>query len=146
MLLCCLAPPVELQASDWSDAEAQFEQAMAAQAGSEAAAALFADSALKFQAVAESGERPGVAWYNAGNAWFKTGALGRSIAAYRQARLYRPFDSLVRDNLLAARALALNELPGESRYWLSWPAVWLKAALVIAGFVFWALLLLTWFP
>lgn len=142
LLLCGLALPIDVRASDWSEAEALFEQAAAAPAGSEAAAALFAESALKFQAVAEAGDRPGSAWYNAGNAWFKTGALGRSIAAYRQAWVYRPFDSLVRDNLLAARALTLNDVPVENRRWLTWPALWLKATLVILSLFLWGLLLL----
>ncbi len=123
--------PQEAQASDWSEAEQLFEQALSAQAGSDAAAALYAEAALKFQAVAESGERPGVAWYNAGNAWFQTGALGRSIAAYRQARIYRPFDSMLTENLGAARGLALTDVPDESEWWLQWPTVWLKAALLV---------------
>jgi hypothetical protein len=91
---------------------------------------LYAESALKFQAAAEAGERPGTAWYNAGNAWFQTGALGRSIAAYRQARIYRPFDVELADNLSAARALALSDVPDESAAWLQWPTVWLKALLL----------------
>jgi hypothetical protein len=131
----------DVRASDWSQAEALFEQATTAAAGSEAAAALYADAALKFQAVAASGDRPGRAWYNAGNAWFKTGALGRSIAAYRQALVYRPWDPLLRDNLRAARALILNDVPPERRLWLAWPASWLQATLVICSLGFWGLLL-----
>jgi len=141
LLLCGLAWPTDGQASDWVEAEVLFEQAMTAQAGSESAVALYAESALKFQTVAESGERPGEAWYNAGNAWFKTGALGRSIAAYRQAWIYRPFDSLLQDNLRAARALVLNDVPVEGNRWLDWPVTWLKALLVIVGFVFFGVVL-----
>ena len=124
------AMPQSAEASDWTEAEALFEQAISAQAGSDAAAALYADAALKFQAVAEAGERPGIAWYNAGNAWFQTGALGRAIAAYRQAQIYRPFDSMVVDNLAAARALALTDIPEVSTWWWQWPTLWLKALLL----------------
>ena len=131
VLLVMSALPQSAQASDWSEAEELFEQALTAQAGSDAAAALYAESALKFQATAEAGERPSIAWYNAGNAWFQTGALGRSIAAYRQARIYRPFDSMLVENLSAARGLALNDVPEESAWWLQWPTVWLKAVLLV---------------
>ncbi|MFT5826737.1 MAG: tetratricopeptide (TPR) repeat protein, partial [Yoonia sp.] len=123
--------PQSAQASDWTEAEDLFEQALAAQAGSDVAAALYAESALKFQAVAEAGERPGIAWYNAGNAWFETGALGRSIAAYREAQIYRPFDTDVVGNLAAARALSLNDIPDASTWWWQWPTLWLKALLLV---------------
>jgi tetratricopeptide (TPR) repeat protein len=136
LLLGMSSLPQTAKASDWSEAEQLFEQALAAQAGSDAAAALYAESALKFQATAESGERPGMAWYNAGNAWFQTGALGRSIAAYRQARLFRPFDSMLAENLGAARALALNDVPEQSAWWQQWPAVWLKAVLLVLILIF----------
>jgi hypothetical protein len=136
LLLGMSSLPQTAKASDWSEAKQLFEQALNAQAGSDAAAALYAESALKFQATAESGERPGVAWYNAGNAWFQTGALGRSIAAYRQARLFRPFDSMLAENLGAARALALNDVPEQSAWWQQWPAVWLKAVLLVLILIF----------
>ena len=123
--------PQSAQASDWTEAEDLFEQALAAQAGSDVAAALYAESALKFQAVAEAGERPGIAWYNAGNAWFETGALGRSIAAYREAQIFRPFDTNVVENLAAARALSLNDIPEVSTWWWQWPTLWLKALLLV---------------
>ena len=143
LLLGMSSLPQTAKASDWSAAEQLFEQALAAQAGSDAAAALYAESALKFQATAESGERPGMAWYNAGNAWFQTGALGRSIAAYRQARHFRPFDSMLAENLGAARALALNDVPEQSAWWQQWPTVWLKAALLVLTVIFGICVLMT---
>jgi hypothetical protein len=82
-----------------------------------------------------------MAWYNAGNAWFQTGALGRSIAAYRQARIFRPFDSMLVENLGAARALALNDVPKLSSWWQQWPIVWLKATLLVLIVIFGACLL-----
>ncbi len=144
LLLCVLGLSMfssAAEASDWTDAEALFEQAMNAQAGSDAATALFAESALKFQAVAEAGERPGGAWYNAGNAWFKTGALGQSIAAYRQALAFRPFDRELRENLQVVRQLTLTDLPPPSRG-LGLPTIWLKALVVVISLVFWLCLLL----
>lgn len=130
LLLGVSSMPQQIKASDWFEADQLFDQALSTQAGSDHAAALYAESALKFQAAAEAGQRPEAAWYNAGNAWFQTGALGRSIAAYRQARIYRPFDAELVDNLRAARALALSDVPDESAAWLQWPTVWLKAVLL----------------
>ena len=104
---------------------------MEAEAGSEEAAALFSRSALEFEAAARSGQRPGAAWFNAGNAWFEAGEIGRSIAGYRQAEVFRPFDDRVDRNLAAARALAVDVVDGERdrARWL-WPVRWLRAALV----------------
>ena len=129
LLLAISTLPETAKASEWSEAEQLFDQALAAPAGSDPAAALYAEAAHKFQAAAAAGQRPGEAWYNAGNAWFQTGALGRSIAAYRQARIYRPFDSMLTENLNAARALALNDVPANSAVWL--PSLWLKALLLV---------------
>lgn len=129
LLLAISTLPEPANASEWSEAEQLFDQALAAPAGSDPAAALYAEAAHKFQAAAAAGQRPGAAWYNAGNAWFQTGALGRSIAAYRQARIYRPFDSMLLENLTAARALALNDVPKDSAVWF--PSLWLKALLLV---------------
>lgn len=142
MVLIMMFGQERLDASDWDNAEALFEQAIQAQAGLPETNALYSEAALKYQAAAESGERPGAAWYNAGNAWFEAGMIGRSIASYRMARIYRPFDEKLSDNLRAARALALDVVQdtGSSK-WLYWPVRWLSAILVIAAFAFWILLL-----
>lgn len=132
----------DAEASDWQEAQTLFDQANATQVGSESAMALYTEAALKYQAAAEAGERPGESWYNAGNAWFKKGLLGRSIAAYRHARIYRPFDPHVQANLEVARALTLNDLPAEELKWATWPSPWLKALFVVISLIFWALLLL----
>lgn len=127
----------------WKAAEALFAGAMEAEAGSGEAATLFSRSALAFEEVARSGERPGAAWLNAGNAWFEAGEVGRAIAGYRQAEVFRPFDDTIDKNLAAARALAVDVVggkPGRSA-WV-WPVRWLRAALVPVVLVFWILLLL----
>ncbi len=142
LLLLALAQN-SLLASDWEDAETLFEQAIQAEAGLPATNALYSEAALKFQAAAEAGLRPGTAWYNAGNAWFEAGMIGRSIACYRMARIYRPFDDKVSANLRAARALAMDVVVDSgSSSWLYWPVRWLCAVLIIAMFTFWLLLLI----
>ena len=126
------------EASSWGEAGQLFDAAHTAEAGSPESVARFAESALKFEEVARSGQRPGRAWYNAGNAWFEAGDLGRSIAAYLHARVYRPFDAKVRDNLAAARSLTSDRVAERGgRRWLIWPPRWIKAALVLAALWFW---------
>jgi hypothetical protein len=132
-----------LSASDWDEAEALFKQAIQAEAGLPATAALYSEAALKFEATAEAGIRPGAAWYNAGNAWFQAGKVGRAIASYRMARIYRPFDMEIQSNLKATRALAMDVVEGtRSSSWLYWPVRWLCAVLVVTAFAFWILLLI----
>lgn len=132
----------DLRADDWSEAEALYNQAQQLGVGSDAATAAYTEAALKFQAVAENSSRKGEAWYNAGNAWFQVGALGRSIAAYRQAQIVRPFDAKVTDNLAAARAMTLNDVPTAKAWWQVLPSAWLGSSLVLLNFLFWGLLLL----
>jgi hypothetical protein len=128
--------------SDWDEAGVLFSEALEAEAGSDEAGPLFARSALKFEAAARARQHPGKAWFNAGNAWFQAGEIGRSIACQRQAEVYRPFDQTVRDNLNAARALAVDVVTGRKRsWWTRWPARWLTAALVPLSLGFWAALL-----
>ncbi|MEM1224034.1 MAG: hypothetical protein AAGH40_14895, partial [Verrucomicrobiota bacterium] len=141
LLLCFFLIPDEATASDWSEAEKLFEQAIKAPAGSKDAMAFYMDAALKFQSAAEAGERPGIAWYNSGNAWFRSGALGRSIAAYLEARVYRPFDPLITENLIAARSLTLTEMREKRGLNSFWSGSWLKALFAVVSVFFWILLL-----
>jgi tetratricopeptide (TPR) repeat protein len=56
-------------------------------------------------------------WFNLGNAHFKSGHLGRSIAAYRQAEMLSPRDPDVRFNLRFARKQAMGG-DAPARPWL----------------------------
>jgi len=143
MVAACLLTESALgEGSAWDEAGVLFAEALEADAGSEEAAPLFARSALKYEAAARSRQHPGRAWFNAGNAWFQAGEVGRSIACQRQAEVYRPFDRTVRDNLDAARALAVDVVSDRRRSWWSrWPARWLTAALVPLTLGFWGALL-----
>jgi tetratricopeptide (TPR) repeat protein len=131
------------RADEWSEARQIFERAQATPTGSQAANMLYQESALRFQAAAGSKNRPGEAWYNAGNAWFQAGAIGRAIGAYQMARQHRPFDSKITDNLTAARALTLNDVPASRAWWRKLPDYWLKPLLLIVNFLFWGALLLS---
>jgi tetratricopeptide (TPR) repeat protein len=134
----------QAEASEWSEAEQRFTQAQAAPPGSDSANALYTQAAFKFEAAAKDHQHPGEAWVNAGNAWFQAGSIGRAIAAYRIAQSYRPFDTKLAENLAAARAMTLNDIPQTSKWWQQIPQRWLSATVVLVSVIFW-LLLLCWY-
>ncbi|TWU38216.1 tetratricopeptide repeat protein [Novipirellula artificiosorum] len=143
LLVMALAlSPAELRASDWSDAQSLFDTAIESPAGFPETESLYRQSALKFEASAQQRHRIGESWYNAGNAWFQSGELGRAIRCYRQAEIYRPFDGEIEQNLRAARALTLDVVePDSSLHISSLPIRWICAAIAITSLLFWGLLL-----
>ncbi len=135
--------PAATMASEWDEAQSLFSRALESTPGLPETEALYEQSALKYEVAATNENRLGAAWYNAGNAWFKSGALGRAIACYRQARIFRPFDRDISANLTAARALNVDGLDhNEALAISSWPVRWLLAALVLVWFLLMAALLL----
>lgn len=129
------------RADEWSGAQTAFKTALNAPPGSDGEQAAYQKAALKFQAAAAEGTHIGEAWNNAGNAWFQAGELGRSIAAYRRAQDYRPFDAKLAGDLTAARALVGTAVPAKQAWWKMIPEPWLKLVIVNLNFVFWILLL-----
>lgn len=135
--------PATTMASEWAEAQLLFDRALESSPGLPETAGLYEQSALKFEAAAMQESREGFAWYNAGNAWFKSGEIGRAIACYRQARIFRPFDRAVNENLKAARALNVDAVEQDTLLPIrSWPARWICAALVLAWLMLMAFLLL----
>jgi tetratricopeptide (TPR) repeat protein len=139
---------LQARADDWTRAEAAFAEALTlASEKPEAAQHHFGEAALAFEASAKEHHLTGLSWLNAGNAWFKTGEVGRAIAAYRHAEAYRPLDKSLQANLSAARALSLDQPPVPSTpNWLRWPLALplrLQLALLAATWVLVWLLLLT---
>ncbi len=68
-------------------------------------------AARGFEAMLGDGYENGYVLYDLGNAWFRAGAIGRSIAAYRRAQLYLPADANLDVHLrraLDARARPLS--------------------------------------
>jgi len=83
----------------------------------------FAEAANAYESTIQSARTAGTAspalYFNAGNAEFKLGHLGRAIAAYRHAALLTPRDSEVLGNLEFAR----NQVQGASvrpARWQGW--------------------------
>lgn len=120
-------PKVAL-ADTWQDAETAFARGENAVSGSDAANAAYSEAALLFEHAARENAPPAPAWINAGNAWFRVGQLGRSIAAYREATAYAPFDSELANNLNNARALVRTNVGLSSTHWTEVPRSWLRAA------------------
>jgi tetratricopeptide (TPR) repeat protein len=108
----------------------------------------FADATATYEKILQSKAVSPALFFNYGNAEFKSGNLGRAIAAYRQAALLTPRDAEVRANLEFARNQVQGPTLRESRWsrtagWLGlltlneWTglavvAFWLMLALLVA--------------
>ncbi len=110
----------------------------------------FAEAAAAYTELLHSGKTSAALFFNLGNAYFKSGQLGRAIAAYRQAEQITPRDPDVRANLQFAR----NQRQGPSlppQPWQRWLGklslnewTWLAAAAVWLWLIL--LALLQWRP
>jgi tetratricopeptide (TPR) repeat protein len=105
----------------------------------------FSDAATAYEKMLQAGGQSSALLFNYANAEFKSGHLGKAIAAYQQAAQLSPRDTELRANLAFVR----NQVPGatlrESR-WQNWVGVftlnegamltavllWLTFALLIA--------------
>jgi tetratricopeptide (TPR) repeat protein len=76
----------------------------------------FADAAAAYKKILQSGTVSPALYFNYGNAEFKSGNLGRAIAAYRQAAQLTPRDAEVRANLDFARNQVQGPMLRESRW------------------------------
>jgi len=110
----------------------------------------FAEAAAAYEGLARSGETSAALYFNLGNAFFKSGQMGRAIAAYRTAEQITPRDPDLRANLQFAR----NQTPSPTLSPTRWQR-WLgrltlnEWTLLAAGAVWlWLLLLavLQWRP
>jgi hypothetical protein len=103
-------------AARFQAAEAAFVQARSEQE--------FLAVAGQYQQILDSGFRSGAILYNQGNAFLKAKQPGRAIAAYQQAKRYRPNDPLLDSNLRTALSQTVTEQPAPifSRllFWQDW--------------------------
>ena len=79
----------------------------------------FSQAAAAYDGLLKRGQVSPAIYFNAGNAWFKAGRLGRAVEAYRRA--LAPRDPDIRANLQIVRAQAGNgaaALPGNR--WTRW--------------------------
>jgi tetratricopeptide (TPR) repeat protein len=136
LLFCCVVlSPHQLRAEN---STAAFDAANQLYAEGK-----FVEAAAAYEKIVETGQTSSAIYFNLGNSWFKSGQIGRAIAAYRQAGTISPRDPDLRANLQFARnqvqgptlrpgrwerwlgTLSLNEWT-----WLSAAAVWLTFALL----------------
>jgi tetratricopeptide (TPR) repeat protein len=76
----------------------------------------FADAVTTYEKILQSKAVSPELYFNYGNAEFKSGNLGRAIAAYRQAAQLSPRDAEVRANLEFARNQVQGPMLRESRW------------------------------
>ena len=97
----------------------------------------FAEAAKGYEAILSSGTVSPNLFFNYGDAEFKSGNLGRAIAAFRQAALLSPRDAEVRANLEFAR----NQVQGTTQHeshWEDWlGALTLNGWTALAAIAFW---------
>jgi len=74
----------------------------------------FAEAAAAYQSLVDGGVADGALYYNLGNAYLKSGDLGRAILNYRRAQQWLPRDPDVALNLRLARAQAQDRLESET--------------------------------
>jgi tetratricopeptide (TPR) repeat protein len=116
----------------------------------------YRESAALLEFLLADGFKNGAVYYNLGNAYFRAGDYGRSIAAYRNAKLYRQRDPYLDANLQQALAVAPGRLPESPPSWWSHVLFWSGwmsfpekayatfASFVVAALVACAALLFRW--
>jgi tetratricopeptide (TPR) repeat protein len=114
--------PAEPLASAFDDANKLYEQAK------------FSEAAAAYEKLLQNGQASEAIYFNWGNALFKSGRIGRAIAAYQQAERISPRDPDVRANLQFARNQVQGPtlLPDRLSRWLGKLSLnewtWLAAA------------------
>jgi tetratricopeptide (TPR) repeat protein len=79
----------------------------------------FVDAAADYEKLFQAGITSPVIYFNYGNAEFKSGNLGKAIAAFRRAELFAPRDSEIRANLAFVRNQVQGATVRES-FWQNW--------------------------
>jgi len=102
----------------------------------------FADAANAYGKILASGAASPNLLFNYGNAEFKSGNLGKAIAAFRRAELLAPRDSEIRANLAFARNQVQGATIRES-FWQNWLGnLSLNEWTIFATIAFWLTFLL----
>jgi tetratricopeptide (TPR) repeat protein len=80
----------------------------------------FSAAASSYEKLLQTGQASAALYFNLGNAFFKSGQIGRAIAAYRQAERITPRDPDLRANLQFARNQTQGPTlwPGRLQRWL----------------------------
>ncbi len=98
----------------------------------------FSDAAAGYQQLIAAGHTSATLYYNLGNAWFKAGQLGRSVAAYRHAQQLSPRDPNILFNLdFARRQVAGSSAPAPNLWQRLLGRLTLDEWAVLAAIAFW---------
>jgi len=99
----------------------------------------FSDAAAAYDKVLQAGVLSPALLFNAGNAEFKSGHLGKAIAAYRLAEQLSPRDAELRANLAFVRNQVQGATLRESR-WQNWVgSLTLNEGALLTAVFFWML-------
>ena len=102
----------------------------------------FAEAISAYQKLGQSGQVSAALYFNLGNAYFKSGQIGRAVAAYRTAQQITPRDPDLRANLQFARSQTPSPTLSPSR-WQRWLGrLTLNEWTLLAAGVVWLWLLL----
>ncbi|HRT10014.1 MAG TPA: tetratricopeptide repeat protein [Candidatus Paceibacterota bacterium] len=106
--LLCATLTARCQNADFEAANRLYEQGQ------------FAEAAAGYQKLIDAGQASAAVLFNLGNAWFKSGKIGRAVVAYRQAASLAPRDPDVVANLQFARNQVQGPrvLPAAWQRWL----------------------------
>lgn len=95
----------------------------------------FSEAASAYENLLQSGSVSSALYFNLGNAFFKSGQLGRAVAAYRSASRISPRDPELRANLQFVRGQVQGPTltQGSAQRWLASLSVneWAKLAAII---------------
>jgi len=80
----------------------------------------FADAAAAYEKILQTGQTSAAVYFNLGNAWFKSGQLGRAILNYRLAEQLAPRDPDIRANLHFARNNVSGGATRPADRWRRW--------------------------
>jgi len=70
-----------------------------------------------YEAIVQQGFRSGALFYNLGNAYYKTGAIGRALVNYERARLLIPHDEDLFANMKLVEAALKEKQPDDENPW-----------------------------
>ena len=79
----------------------------------------FSEAATRYEKIVQAGSVSAPLYFNLGNAYLKSGRVGRAIVAYRSAEKLAPRDPDVRANLQFARRQAGEGSPAPRKFWES---------------------------
>jgi tetratricopeptide (TPR) repeat protein len=107
----------------------------------------YRESAALLESLLADGFRNWAVYYNLGNAYYRAGEYGRSIAAYRKAKPYRPRDPYLEANLRQALSIAPGHMSEPAPpwwkhvlFWSGWLSFPEKVYASFAGFLLAALM------